>query len=48
MEDPLGGRGETIYYDFMAVYTNKYTKYLAVWKITSNFASNIRAIEPCR
>lgn len=24
MKDPLGGRGYTIYYDFMAVYTNKY------------------------
>lgn len=29
----------------MAVYTNKYTKYLAVWKIKSNFASNIRAMQ---
>jgi len=28
MKDPLGGRGDTIYYDFIAVYTNKYTK---VW-----------------
>ena len=27
------------------MYTNKYTKYLAVWEITSNFASNIRAMQ---
>lgn len=27
------------------MYTNKYTKYLEVWKITSNFASNIRAMQ---
>lgn len=48
MKDPLGGEGVHNILRFYGVYTNKYTKYLVVWKITSNFAPNIRAIEPCR
>lgn len=45
MKDPLGGRGVHNILRFYGVYTNKYTKYLAVWKITSNFAPNNRAMQ---